>query len=82
MKLMQAADEAEHSPVCENFPDAFFPEKGASGLATEIIWAKKTCGECPIRDACANYGLKWEDHGIWGGLTAVERRAMRSTVRR
>ena len=76
-KLMLAADNAEHAPVCESYPDAFFPEKGQSGLTAQLIWAKATCGECPIKQQCAAYGMKWEEHGIWGGLTAEDRRKLK-----
>jgi len=81
LKLMDAADQAEHAPVCQNFPDAFFPEKGSSGLSMELKWAKQTCGDCPIKTMCAEYGLKWEDHGIWGGLTSEDRRKIKSRIR-
>jgi hypothetical protein len=76
-KLMAAADEAEHEPVCRNYPDAFFPEKGQNGLAYELKWAKQTCAACPIRLLCADYGIKWEDHGIWGGLTIEDRKKLK-----
>ena len=82
LNLMDAADQAEHEPVCRNYPDAFFPNKGSNGLRAELIWAKQTCGECPIRALCAEYGMKWESHGIWGGLTAEDRRKNKAAARR
>jgi hypothetical protein len=81
-KLMAAADQMEHPPVCENYPDAFFPEKGSTNLRAELIWAKETCQACPIKLMCGEYGMRWEEYGIWGGLTAEDRRKLKSAVRR
>lgn len=39
--------------------------------------AKAICGECPVQTSCLEYALEIrEPHGIWGGLTEHERRAM------
>ena len=81
-KLQQAIDVAEIDPACQNYPDAFFPEKGSNGLRAELLWAKKVCGECPVQKQCSEYALKWEDEGIWGGLTAEDRRKLKSAARR
>lgn len=81
-RLMAAADQMENPPGCENYPDAFFPEKGSSNLRAELIGAKAICRECPIRKQCADYGIRWEEFGIWGGLTAKDRKKLRLAVRR
>lgn len=37
--------------------------------------AKAICQRCPVREACLEYALSApENHGVWGGLTARERR--------
>jgi WhiB family redox-sensing transcriptional regulator len=37
--------------------------------------AKAICAECTVRSECLEYALRIrEPHGIWGGLTEVERR--------
>ncbi|MBI4728650.1 MAG: WhiB family transcriptional regulator [Acidobacteria bacterium] len=39
--------------------------------------AKGLCGECPARGACLDFALATrEPHGVWGGLTEIERRAI------
>lgn len=39
--------------------------------------AKAVCAGCPVRRQCLDYALRiGEQHGIWGGLTEVERRAL------
>lgn len=41
--------------------------------------AKRICGQCPIREACAVYGLRniADRWGIYGGLTHRERLVIR-----
>jgi len=37
--------------------------------------AKAICSGCPVRMECLEYALRiHEHHGIWGGLTELERR--------
>jgi WhiB family redox-sensing transcriptional regulator len=39
--------------------------------------AKSICAQCRVRTDCLAYALAQRDqHGIWGGLTELERRAM------
>lgn len=39
--------------------------------------AKAICGQCAVREECLRYALAQRDqHGIWGGLTELERRAL------
>lgn len=79
--LMAAIDEMPNPPACENYPDAFFPDRNLSPNNDDTRWAKQMCRECPVKLMCAEFGLKWEDHGIWGGLTQLDRRRLRSTGR-
>lgn len=39
--------------------------------------AKRVCGRCPVREFCLEHALLSEAHGVWGGLTASERTALR-----
>ncbi len=67
-------EEAGVAP-CEQWPDAFHPTVGETDV---IRAAKSLCQACPIINACALYGIKWENEGIYGGLTAVERKYARA----
>ncbi len=41
--------------------------------------AKEICGACSVQETCLTYAMDIsEQHGIWGGLTARERRALKS----
>ena len=52
----------------------FFPERGESAGP-----ARRICAACPVREPCLDYAITNRiSHGIWGGLTERERRALRS----
>ena len=53
-------------------PDLFFPERGASTRE-----AKEICRGCVVRLDCLEYALvNGEKFGIWGGMSARERRRL------
>src|SRR6516164_7861754 len=50
----------------------FFPERGESAGP-----ARQVCAACPVRQPCLDYAITNRIvHGIWGGLTERERRAL------
>jgi WhiB family redox-sensing transcriptional regulator len=52
----------------------FFPGRGQSAEH-----ARQICASCPVRELCLDYALRHGIvHGIWGGLTERDRRALRS----
>ncbi|MCX5070842.1 WhiB family transcriptional regulator [Micromonospora lupini] len=53
-------------------PEAFYPEGGRSAVP-----AKRICQGCDVRPQCLTYALiTGEEHGVWGGASANERRGM------
>ena len=55
---------------CRTDPDLFFSTK-----PKEVKEAKALCADCPLREQCEELG--WgEEHGIWGGLSPVDRRKL------
>lgn len=63
------------SAVCRSVdPEVFFPEKGGSTQE-----AKAICGQCSFTRECLDAALSspWEEHGVWGGLSMMERRKLR-----
>ncbi|GLZ34852.1 transcriptional regulator WhiB [Lentzea sp. NBRC 105346] len=66
------------SALCrETDPDAFYPDKGGS-----TVWAKRVCGNCPVRAECLEHALQHnEKHGVWGGLTERQRRRLQERRR-
>ena len=56
-------------------PDLFFFERG-DNYAT-MKESKAICAVCPVKARCLEYAMANNIiHGIWGGTTAVERRAL------
>jgi len=52
-------------------PEAWFPETGPA------VGARRICDACPVRRQCLDHAIAAnEQHGIWGGLNEVERRAL------
>ena len=43
----------------------------SEGLSLRVI--RRICFDCPIQEACAEYGFKYERHGTFGGYTEQER---------
>lgn len=57
-------------------PNFFFPQQG-NKAAREV---KKFCEGCPVKETCLQYGLN-ETHGVWGGTSETERRAIRKRLK-
>ena len=46
--------------------------------ATQIDHAKNICRSCPVRNQCLDWALEsGQDAGVWGGMTAIERRELK-----
>lgn len=57
-------------------------EPTAARLAREEA-AKRVCARCPVMVACREHALlQPEPYGVWGGLTAAERRVVLARRRR
>ncbi len=77
------ADSAWDEGLCRHEdPDIFWIDyelDDPDDRAYKELAAKKICGQCPIRDACAIYGLRnlGDRWGVYGGLTHRERLEIR-----
>ena len=38
---------------------------------------RRVCANCPVKIECAEFAIKHERFGFWGGLTAMERHTIR-----
>jgi WhiB family redox-sensing transcriptional regulator len=73
-----------HRSAClvEN-PDLFFPIGQAAPAMAQVEDAKRVCRRCDVREPCLSWALEAGlDHGVLGGLTEVERRALRQAPSR
>lgn len=58
-------------------PDLHFPVGDTGPAAAQIIDAKAVCARCPVRAECLRWALATgQNHGVWGGKTEDERRAI------
>jgi WhiB family redox-sensing transcriptional regulator len=59
-------------------PEVFFPDKNSQWAHL----AKKLCQQCNVREECLEWALKNDEQfGVWGGLTASERDALKGRRR-
>lgn len=69
----------DRAACTEDDAPLFYPEAGSgrsSATAVRAGAAKAICERCPVRLDCLTYGIN-DDWGIYGGLTAAERRTLR-----
>jgi WhiB family transcriptional regulator, redox-sensing transcriptional regulator len=58
-------------------PELFFPLSEEGSSWAQIWEAKQICHACPVQWSCLRWSLEHDaTDGIWGGITASERRAM------
>ncbi len=64
-------------------PEIFFPDDETSVLSREkIVSAKAICLGCEVVSQCLENALgRDEKHGIWGGMTEDERKALQNKGR-
>lgn len=67
------SDDWTQQAVCPQTDyELFYPEKGGSTTT-----AKKICRVCPVKAECLEVALaNGERHGVWGGMSDRERRAL------
>lgn len=66
--------------ACVTAPlDLHFPIGTTGPAIAQAERAKQDyCFGCPVRQKCLQWALdKGEDHGVWGGMTEAERRALK-----
>jgi hypothetical protein len=57
--------------MCKGSGNLFFSDDGE-----EVEQARAICRTCPVQPECADAGVR-EKHGVWGGISATERRQSR-----
>jgi len=64
-------------------PEIFFPVSSAGAGLSEIARAKAVCSRCSVREQCLEYAVETRQvHGVWGGASENERRAIAGRRRR
>ena len=82
MTALHDADRWLDAAACRGMdPDLFHPERGGRETA---LAAKAVCATCPVTAECLADALRWSgnyDIGVRGGMTALERRRLRTKPR-
>ena len=59
-------------------PELFFPVGTTGPALVQVEQARAVCRRCPVAGQCLSWALETgEKHGVWGGLDADERDAVR-----
>lgn len=73
------------NPLCAQVGPSFFylddyddDTLAPEGMNTSYNTALQICKNCEHILECAEWGLKYESHGVWGGLTPYDRRNIRT----
>ena len=69
------------TPLCAEIGgDFWFPERESPDgqKLLDPSFAKSICRSCIHKTECAEWGIKNERYGIWGGLTEYERTLLRN----
>jgi WhiB family transcriptional regulator, redox-sensing transcriptional regulator len=62
-------------------PELFFPVTETGPARMQVTRAKAICADCPVRPDCLRYAMSTHQvHGVWGGLSETERRALRAEL--
>jgi WhiB family redox-sensing transcriptional regulator len=67
-------------PRCRGIDtDVYFPPEDGTAISEKklIVYV---CGNCVHKSECADWGVRNERFGIWGGLTEPERRDIRKQL--
>ena len=72
--------------ACRNHPiGLWFPPRGDDRFDRTVQAAQAEaiaiCHTCPVITECREHGIRHEDYGVWGGLTAPQRARIRKQRR-
>jgi len=79
LREMGFAMDWRHRAAClDEDPELFFPIGNTGPAIMQIEEAKQVCRRCDVREQCLAWALEaGQDHGVWGGLSEDERRALK-----
>jgi WhiB family redox-sensing transcriptional regulator len=77
-KELYAMDWRHRSACLDEDPELFFPIGNTGPAILQIEEAKQVCRRCDVREQCLAWALEaGQDHGVWGGMSEDERRALK-----
>lgn len=69
----------EEAACADADPAVFYPD---SADFVSIKAAMEYCDRCPVLEPCAEWAVRFEAHGVWGGMSARERDRKRRAMKR
>jgi Transcription factor WhiB len=67
----------QEKAACKGFDiNEFYPTKGKP-ISSKVI---KACESCPVKTACLEHALRFEEYGYWAGTNRNKRKAMRKAL--
>lgn len=93
LELSHAIADMEGEPQCadERYSGLFFVEPMPVGMPDSLAMrlirqneadAKLICDFCPVKALCASYAiLAHEAHGVWGGTSPTDRKAIYASAK-
>jgi len=64
-------------------PELFFPTGNTGPALVQIGAEKLICGRCDVVETCLDLAIEFgQDDGVWGGLSAEERRTLKRRAAR
>src|SRR5690242_10787110 len=71
-------DWRDRAACLDEDPELFFPIGNTGPAILQIEEAKAVCRRCEVREQCLAWALEaGQDHGVWGGMSEDERRALK-----
>ncbi len=77
LPFLQPDDE----PQCMDTPWLFDWDFHGVPPTDALTDVREICGDCPFQAECADWGIRHEAHGVWGGLVPKERETLRRAQR-
>jgi WhiB family redox-sensing transcriptional regulator len=82
-RLTRRYDWRDDAACARTDPETFFPQGQPSTVRTGEEAAKRICAGCFVAEECLAWALNTGQHiGVWGGLTADERRGLSAVPER
>jgi WhiB family redox-sensing transcriptional regulator len=73
----------DRAACLEEDPELFFPIGNTEPAFRQIERAKDVCRRCEVIETCLAWAIEsHQDAGVWGGLSADERRALKRRTAR
>lgn len=84
-KPLYAVTEAGDNPLCADPEvrddlDAVRDAHGPNSYRIREIFANRYCVRCPVAEACLNFALENNEHGVWAGTSDNQRSRARGIM--